>query len=90
MRAFAFICSAVVGASVLCSPVIAQAKTAKECRAEWQANKARKQSQENNGKRLREGVRGRRHRYAARRCPKPTKKTEPKAAPAAAAPKNRN
>lgn len=40
MRIFVIACSAVIGASVFCSPIAAQAKTAKECRAEWQANKA--------------------------------------------------
>ena len=44
MRTFAIICSAVIGVAVLCSPIIAQAKTAKECRKEWQANKAENQA----------------------------------------------
>lgn len=44
MHKIAIICSAIVGASILCAPVVAQAKTAKECREEWQANKAANQA----------------------------------------------
>ena len=40
MRPFAIVCSALVGGFVLYSPTAAPAKTAKECRTEWQANKA--------------------------------------------------
>lgn len=86
MRTFAIICSAVIGVAVLCSPIIAQAKTAKECRKEWQANKA-----ENQAKKITESA-------YVKECTaggattqpavaKPTKKTEPKTAPAPAAPK---
>ena len=44
MSKIAIICSAIIGISILCSPIAAQAKTAKECRAEWQANKAANQA----------------------------------------------
>ena len=44
MSKIAIICSAIIGVSILCSPIVAQAKTAKECRAEWQANKAGNQA----------------------------------------------
>ena len=44
MRNVAVICSVIVGASILYSPIVAQAKTAKECRAEWQADKAANQA----------------------------------------------
>jgi hypothetical protein len=38
------VCSAVFGLATLSSPVIAQQKTAKECREEWRANKAANQA----------------------------------------------
>ena len=44
MSKIAIVCSAIIGVSILCSPIVAQAKTAKECRAEWQANKAANQA----------------------------------------------
>ena len=44
MRTFAFIGAGLIGASILYCPVVAQAKTAKECRAEWQAHKADNQA----------------------------------------------
>ena len=44
MSKIAIICSAIIGVSILCSPIVAQAKTVKECRAEWQANKAANQA----------------------------------------------
>ena len=86
MNKFAIICSAIIGASIFYSPTIAYAKTAKECRAEWQANKAANQA-----KKITESA-------YVKECTasgattqpavaKPTKKTEPKAAPASAAPK---
>jgi hypothetical protein len=40
MRVFAIILSTVIGVSLIGSTIVAEAKTAKECRAEWQANKA--------------------------------------------------
>ena len=40
MRSILLILSTVIGVSLLCAPVAAQVKTAKQCRAEWQANKA--------------------------------------------------
>jgi hypothetical protein len=44
MRNVAAICSVIVGASILYFPIVAQAKTAKECRTEWQADKAANQA----------------------------------------------
>ncbi len=44
MRTFVIACSAVIGAAIFCAPIAARAKTAKECRAEWQANKAEYQA----------------------------------------------
>lgn len=44
MRTFAIVCSAVIGAFAFYSPMAAQAKSAKDCRAEWQANKAEYQA----------------------------------------------
>jgi hypothetical protein len=44
MSKIAIVCSAIIGVSILCSPIVAQAKTAKDCRAEWQANKAANQA----------------------------------------------
>ena len=86
MRNIAIICSALIGVSVLCSPIIAQAKTAKECRAEWQANKA-----ENQAKKITESAYVKECTASAATTQpavaKPTKKTEPKAVPASAAPK---
>lgn len=88
MRNIAIICSALIGISVLCSPIIAQAKTAKECRSEWQANKA-----ENKAKKITESAyvkectAGGAATQPATAPAKPTKTTEPKAAPASAAPK---
>ena len=86
MRNIAIICSALIGVSVLCSPIIAQAKTAKECRAEWQANKA-----ENQAKKITESAYVKECTASGATTPpavaKPTKKTEPKAVPASAAPK---
>lgn len=40
MRSILVVLSAAIGVSLLCAPVAAQVKTAKQCRAEWQANKA--------------------------------------------------
>jgi hypothetical protein len=40
MRNIAVICSIIVGASILSFPVVAQQKTEKACKEEWQANKA--------------------------------------------------
>ena len=44
MRIFAAIGAGLIGAAILYCPVTAQAKTAKECRAEWQAHKADNQA----------------------------------------------
>ncbi len=44
MRYFAIICSTIVGAAILSSPVFAQQKTEKACRDEWRANKADNQA----------------------------------------------
>jgi hypothetical protein len=87
MRTFAIICSAVIGASILCSPVVAQAKTAKECRAEWQANKAENQAKKITEKDyVKQCTAGATTAQPAPAPAKSTKKTEPKA-PAPAAPK---
>jgi hypothetical protein len=40
MRIVAIVISAAIGLALLASPIAAYAKTAKECRAEWQAKKA--------------------------------------------------
>jgi hypothetical protein len=86
MRTFATICSAIIGASILFSPIIAQAKTAKECRAEWQANKAANQAKKiTESAYVKECTAGGTATQPA--VAKPTKKTEPKATPASAAPK---
>ena len=86
MNKFAIICSAIIGAAILYSPTVAHAKTAKECRAEWQANKAANQAKKiTESAYVKECTAG-----AAAAQPavvQPTKKTEPKAAPASAAPK---
>ena len=86
MNKLVIICSAIIGASVLYSPTIAHAKTAKECRTEWQANKA-----ENQAKKITESVYVKECTAGAAAAQpaaaKPTKTTEPKAAPAAAPPK---
>lgn len=87
MRTFAIVCSAVIGASMLCSPVVAQAKTAKECRAEWQANKAANQAKKiTESAYVKECIAG---GAAAQPAPAPapakSTKTEPKMAPAPAA-----
>jgi hypothetical protein len=44
MRYSAIICSAIVGAAILSSPVFAQQKTEKACQEEWRANKADNQA----------------------------------------------
>jgi hypothetical protein len=44
MRMFAVIGVGLIGASILYYPVAVQAKTAKECRAEWQAHKVDNQA----------------------------------------------
>lgn len=44
MRMFAAIGAGLIGAAIFYCPVAAQAKTAKECRAEWQAHKADNQA----------------------------------------------
>jgi hypothetical protein len=42
--AVALLCSTLVGLTVASAPALAQQKTAKECQAEWQANKAGNQA----------------------------------------------
>ena len=44
MRKIAIICSAIIGASFLAIPAVAQQKTVKACQAEWRANKADNQA----------------------------------------------
>ncbi len=44
MRMFSIIGAGLIGAAMFYCPVAAQAKTAKECRAEWQAHKADNQA----------------------------------------------
>jgi outer membrane biosynthesis protein TonB len=44
MRKIAIICSAIIGASFLAVPAVAQQKTAKACQEEWRANKADNQA----------------------------------------------
>lgn len=44
MRRFSIICSAILGASLLTFPAIAQQKTVKACTEEWRANKADNQA----------------------------------------------
>lgn len=86
MTKFAMICSAVIGASLLYSPIVAQAKTAKECREEWQANKAANQAKKIKEKDyVKECTAGGAAAQPAPAAEKATKKTEPKAAPAPAA-----
>ena len=86
MRTFAIICSAVIGVAVIYSPIIAQAKTAKECRKEWQANKSENQAKKiTESAYVKECTAGGATTQPA--AAKPTKKTEPKTAPAPAAPK---
>ena len=88
MRNIGIICTAIIGVSILCSPIVAQAKTAKECRAEWQANKAANQA-----KKITESAYVKRCRPpggaaaqpAAAPAPAKSTKTEPKMAPAPAA-----
>jgi hypothetical protein len=88
MRKIAIICSALVGTAILCSPIVAEAKTAKECRAEWQANKkaneANKIKEKDYVKQCEAGG------TTAQPAPPPTTpkatKTETKMAPAPAAP----
>ena len=87
MRPFMIVCAALTGASVLgCLPMAALAKTAKECRAEWQANKAenqaRKITEKDYVKQCTAGATGAPPAPAATT----TKQTEPKTAPAPAAP----
>jgi len=73
---------------MLCFPIIAQAKTAKECRVEWQVNKA-----ENQAKKIKETdyvkqcVAGATSAQPAPAAATSSKKTEPKAAPVPAAAK---
>lgn len=86
MSKIAIVCSAIIGVSILCSPIVAQAKTAKECRAEWQANKAANQAKKiTESAYIKECVAG---GAAAQPAPAPAKstKTEPKMAPPAPAP----
>ena len=87
MRNIGIICTAIIGVSILCSPIVAQAKTAKECRAEWQANKAANQA-----KKITESAYvkeclagGAAAQPAAAPAPAKSTKTEPKMAPAPAA-----
>ncbi len=88
MRTFAIICSAVIGASIFCSPIIAQAKTAKECRAEWQANKAENQAKKITEKDyVKQCTAGGTTAQPVPAAAKSTKKTAPKTAPAPAATK---
>jgi hypothetical protein len=87
MRAVAIVCAALIGASILCcSPMAALAKTAKECRVEWQANKA-----DNQAKKITEkeyvkqcAAGGTAAQPATPPAAKTTKQAEPKTAPAAA------
>lgn len=44
MRYIAIACAAVAASSILSFPIVAHAKTAKECREEWRANKAEYQA----------------------------------------------
>jgi len=44
MRKIAIICSAIIGASFLAVPAVAQQKTVKACQEEWRANKADNQA----------------------------------------------
>src|SRR5215470_576541 len=44
MRKIAIICSAIIGASLIAFPAVAQQKTVKACQAEWRANKADNQA----------------------------------------------
>ena len=44
MRKIAIICSAIIGASFLAVPAVAQQKTIKACQEEWRANKADNQA----------------------------------------------
>jgi hypothetical protein len=89
MRYITIICSIIVGAAVLPSPVFAQQKTEKACQAEWRANKA-----DNQAKKITEKayVAQCRSAGAATAAPAaapaaaPKKTTAP--APAAAAPKS--
>ena len=88
MRTFATIFSAVIGASVLCSPIIAHAKTAKECRTEWQANKAENQAKKITEKDyVKQCTASATTAQPAPKSEKSTKTTEPKAATAPASPK---
>jgi hypothetical protein len=83
MTKFAIFCSAVIGASLLYSPIVAQAKTAKECREEWQANKAANQAKKITEKDyVKECTAGGAAAQPAPAAEKTTKKAEPKAAPA--------
>ena len=83
MRNIAIICTAIIGVSILYPPIVAQAKTAKECRAEWQANKAANQAKKiTESAYVKECIAG---GAAAQPAPAPAKstKTEPKMAPPA-------
>ena len=86
MRNIAIICSAIIGVAILCSPIVAQAKTAKECRAEWQANKAANQAKKiTESAYVKECVAGgAAAQPAAAPAPAKSTKTESKMAPAAA------
>lgn len=88
MSKIAIICSAIIGVSILCSPIVAQAKTAKECRAEWQANKAANQAKKiTESAYVKECVAGdAAAQPAAAPAPAKSTKTKPKMAPPTAAP----
>lgn len=87
MRNIGIICTAIIGVSILCSPIVAQAKTAKECRAEWQANKAANQAKKiTESAYVKECTAGGAAAQPAAPAPAKSTKTEPKMAPPAPAP----
>ena len=87
MSKIAILCSAIIGVSIFCSPIVAQAKTAKECRAEWQANKAANQAKKiTESAYVKECVAGGAAAQPAAPAPAKSTKTEPKMAPPAPAP----
>ena len=86
MNKFAIILSAIIGASILYSPTVAHAKTAKECRAEWQANKAANQAKKiTESAYVKECTAGAAAAQPAAPAPAKSTKTEPKTAPPAPA-----
>jgi outer membrane biosynthesis protein TonB len=79
MRKIAIICSAIIGASLLAFPAVAQQKTIKACQEEWRANKADNQAKGITEKAYVTKCRG---GEAAKPAPAPAEKKAAKPAPA--------